>query len=132
MVCHLNNPRIMATPVPAGVEAAAVAAPAVAHPASLVSAAAATGVGGVAPAIRKTPRQLAFDIARRRYFEARDIAEPESDDEFDFESLAAAALSVPAATKEGRFLGDELPRIFDRKGSSFLFRKYPKSTVEDE
>jgi hypothetical protein len=80
-------------------------------------------VGGVAPAIRKTPRQLAFDIARRRYFEARDIAEPESDDEFDFESLAAAALSVPAATKEGRFLGDELPRIFDRKGSSLLLRR---------
>ena len=85
-----------------------------------------------AAAFRKTPRQTLMDNTRRRYFESLRIDEPTEANEKAFQLVIAAALGVPVASKDGRFLGDELPLVFTRDGEMFALRKFPRSTLPAE
>ena len=87
---------------------------------------------GAGPRVLLKPRQSAIASTRLRFFASFGIKEPTKIDEVNFQFIAAAALGVPAASKDGRMLGDDLPSIFDRKGSHFRNRKYPAATDANE
>lgn len=105
-------------PVPMALSAAA------AGPAAESQAAAASS--------RMTPRQALLTRTRRRYFASMCIDKPTVDQERHFQYIVAAALAVPAATREGQFLGDDLCKVFTRNGENFIFPVYPKSKIEEE